>query len=547
MKLAYRAVIAGLLFVSTAYSDTGVDDPARFFDPEEWDMTVSYTCSGTQSGTQSGLAISETENTSAQGSGHLTTLVAVGSTRRLNGSLKGSFKVSSQWTGKGGGLDEGTVITSTDGDPGPKARVRLEISADGTYVIGIDQTKVKTKAVTTVNGQSVSADQPYAGDFLSEKLTVPAHGDTITGSQEIKAAPCRGSGPLHASFKRMVTWKLTPKKKLEAKPKLVAAFHRGEQAQLDGSDSTGHPSKYKWTVTPRACKKVRTSGCGDQGLTAPEKTKEDKNWSVTLLCDADAKLEVSDDSGNKDDKTIPVIVTPRSWTMGFSSTTDTSQDHPLGGATDQFFGANECNVAQEAGRHWIHAKTTGAADNNWRTLVDVTTLHESDSPFDNYAYVSDQHFAVGRTERVNAEFYAGSGGGQCKNGQTLYDFNASKNNTAAITALASSVAAHEKMHSTLAHDALTGGSDPLLDVERVVDKSEDGLRERVQNTVKFADNALSNASGEDKVHAALQKGFNKTVTIWLCSKSTPLTINLANNGDDALGALGGSPASCSSD
>ena len=552
MSLAHRAIISGLLFASTAHADPAAEDPARFNDPEEWDVTISFSCKGQKAGPVGAMSVTDTEATSASGTAHVTTSVGLGRARRLDGAFKGSYEVGSKSVAVLQNFEQTINTTASGASPGPKAHVRFEIhGTDNYFLVGIQDTEIKTSTVIALPGHTQTDAGTYNGDFVSEQLPLPAHGDTITWNKEIKADPCWGAMPLHEKFPRTLNVTAKPRKKLEAKPKLVAAFHRGEQAQLDGSDSTGHPTKFKWTVKPKQCPKVRTSMCNDSPDTAPSSPKphEDKTWNVTLLCDADVTLEVSDDQGNSDSKTIPVTVTPRPWHIAFESTNDVSQAHTLALTGEKFFGANECDGAGEAGSHWIHAKVSSeAGGNDWRPFIKATTVHEADSPFDNFSYISDASaLQVKRIERVNAEFYPGSGGGQCT-GKTLYDYNAGVHNTQAIADLGGSVADHEHWHSQLVQQALAGGADPLIDLERAVGKGgEPALLDRAQQSMVYADNSLYGAAGEQRVHDKLKAKWNKTVKIYLCSKASPMPIQLANNGDDAIEGGGGTPAQCSGD
>jgi hypothetical protein len=505
------------------------EDPSRFADVEEWDVTVTVACEGSNTVSSGPITSTFTPKDHGQGTAHLTTVqsVPLAHLRVLEGKLHGSFTIDEKDVVSMPGSTT-TYENKGSGDGGGKVKVVLGIRNDG-YEVKIQNSDVAVTTKVTVPGAVDTSEGSVPLDFSGDKNAYPDHGMELSGKKTLtglEGCTAPGAGAQMNQVVKTASWTLKPVKKMEAKPKIAAAFHRGEQAQLDGSDSSGHPTHFKWTVTPKPCPSIRTASGSQDGSTASPKSKEGDRWAVTLLCDADVKLEVSDDDGNRDEKTIPVTVTARPWKIGFTSDGPTPFRAMLQKGT-LVFGQNECT--DDGGRHWIHAKPSEAAGgNDWRKLVDFAKVSESDSPFDGWLYASSgEKLHVSRDEHVNSSLYPDG---------DAFQQSASHGHKKGIQLVQKSTQRHEKLHSTLAQKALEDGEDPLVDVERLAGQDEEALREQVQQTVLRADNALYQASSESKVHAQLEKeGFGKAATINLPDGSAYSIANVAQLGDDASG------------
>lgn len=534
-SMVLAAGVALLLVPKTSRAEP--EEVARFLTPEAWDMTIEWKCEGKQSGAVPGGQSTDTLKESGTGKVHLTTTVAIGPKRRLNGPFVGTHEIYSQGVTDYAHKQIITTTTTSSGDGGgPKIRGRLELdSGDGTYMLGIDMMNIKTNITIRVDppGYVSASKGNLVSDFVSERIKLPEHGMEISGTKELDKGPCFGEMPLRTSFKRTVTWKITPvMDKLEAIPR-VGVFHRGEKAHLDGSASTGKPVRYAWTITPRQCPKVRTGSCDqvpDKADPTP-KPKEGETWDVTLLCDADVKLEVWNASGEHAEKTIEAKVTPRGWTIPFARNADHNLHQTLG-SLGWALGMNECDVAGEAGRHWIHAKTVGATGNNWRPFVKYQTVSDGDSPFNGWGYVSelDKNLAVSRIEHVNAELFPGASG-MC-GGQTLRDYNAAHRHGAQVDMLAASVQDHERAHSELAQKSLASAN-PAADLEALVQKAPAKIPDLAQATLEYHDNMLYEAASEANVKKELAKKYGKKkVEVLVCSPTDKKSFVLSEAGDN---------------
>jgi K319-like protein len=306
-------------------------------------------------------------------------------------------------------------------------------------------------------------------------------------SIEISGGANSASDHYEQSIKLEVTIQLVSES-IRAEPGSYS-ISRGETVTLDGAKS--RPSKghritsYEWTLT--------AVGCPSSGRVAKA---SGARVSFKALCDVEAKLKVKDDGGKSDERTGTVSVKARAWKSVL--TTDAAVvKKSLGFSPPNFsFGFNRCKTHPDADPdHYFHRVGNDPFDyeNGTFWLAQV----QDEGPFAGLWYVSKGDFTIPRIKIVNLKFYPGG---------AVYEHKRpdGSDQHALVDRLRRSLEFHEAQHSALAARALAAMSDPARAIEQGMDSDREDLKEAMNRPLIVAYTELSEASSDEKVHAAMR-------------------------------------------
>jgi hypothetical protein len=313
---------------------------------------------------------------------------------------------------------------------------------------------------------------------------------------------------------------------LHADPGGPYSPQRANQVTLDGSRSTpdaGHRiDDYQWELTPLG----NPEGCAGMGRPA---TASGVTTSFIALCSVRARLAVHQDDGATDSSEVEIKVRPRPWTTEFTTDPTVRRDESCsftaagpsdaGKSKGMTYGYNRCRRIDAASRrkhfdadsnHWYEPRPGSVNDYEEGTYwLDQV---QDGGPFDGVFYVSRRDFAIERAIWLNKRFY-GKGDVKFLNSGREREVNACaprgqrcQFGKSTFERLLRVEEAHERMHSTLAANALRRlPKDPAVEVESGLSFNRAKLKESVNRVVTTAVTAMSNASTEDKVKAEVRK------------------------------------------
>ncbi|HWW94347.1 MAG TPA: hypothetical protein VN375_13350 [Vicinamibacteria bacterium] len=335
-------------------------------------------------------------------------------------------------------------------------------------------------------------------DGASIEATLPAGGGALTSGGSYVEVPL-------TPFRAM--WSLRgPADKIQADPGGPYQVSRGEAVQLDGSRSQGAQT-YRWTFTDH---------CPGGPVADASVVLTTAKAEVKLLCDTEARLEVSD--GTKTDtKTALIRVTPRPWKTPID---ESSQGEgafrgtkpwvriAAGVQIEQEAGVERCALDGQAkgvsnpasteevdrGNHIFHPAPKAGA--TYEHLAYELEPLGGTGPYAKVWWASRMNdgFRVARRIWLNA--YVLPGGPACYAGMaSLYDANVSKGNQAAIDAMLQDARAHEQLHSSLVIRAVRS-CDPMRKIEAGVAKDEGSLAQKEDGALRRAEEAVTNYSDD---------------------------------------------------
>lgn len=328
----------------------------------------------------------------------------------------------------------------------------------------------------------------------------------IGGSWSLKGAFEEGAHSQewsHGNGTWVATWELVPhgrRKKDEGLQAVIRApgAPRGSTATLDGSGSKGKPVSWHWRIAPGA-------DCPEVARFEPIERKGPAT-ALALLCSVEVTLTVADAEGKTKEASATVRPRARPWkTTANWRTTPQAFDHVPIRRGVVAFGNNVCaidetdyhpvNDAESYARHWVH--TTDPQKRTWRgdgSGYRLATVDDPEGPFHGLAFVEAADLRIDRLPMFNADLVGGS----------LHDHNVAKG--IPMKRIADSTRDHEAMHSTLAKDAakaFAGEKDPAHVIERIIAADEDTLQTLVDIEIRWLETAVTEASTEEKVAAAL--------------------------------------------
>lgn len=307
----------------------------------------------------------------------------------------------------------------------------------------------------------------------------------------------------HGSAKWVATWKLTPhgrRKKDEDLQAIIRApgASRGSTSTLDGSGSKGKPVSWRWRIGPGA-------DCPEGARFEPIE-REGRTTALALLCSVEVTLTVADAEGKTKETYATVRPKARPWKTTVNwRTSPQAFDHVPMRIGVVAFGNNVCaidetdyhpiNDADSYTRHWVH--TTDPEKRTWHgdgSGYRLATVNDPEGPFHGLAYVEAADLRIDRLPMFNADLVGGE----------LHEHNIAQG--IRMKRIANSTRDHEAMHSTLAKDAakaFAGEKDPARVIERLIAADEDTLRTLADIEIRWLETALTEASTEERVAAAL--------------------------------------------
>ena len=285
---------------------------------------------------------------------------------------------------------------------------------------------------------------------------------------------------------------------LEARPMVSKRKYLGERVILDGSRSTPRKKieSYEWKLVP-------TGACP---AGTPEVTLSGKSASVRLLCPMEVTLTVTA-NGKSHSATSTATLAKRPWKtetleMGFAYLTNSTLQYPCLSCA---LGRNVCNEEYQQGGersgHLIHrANGQVGWENEGYALKQID---DPNGPFHGWWYVAENRLRVHRMSLINADLLV-SGPIYRTNTQAC----SAGGNACDIDTLIASIHAHENAHTTLMFDALAKeGVDPAPSLESLyaAPSDKDALVLRADVAISEAEQALTDATAEDRVKAILKQ------------------------------------------
>jgi hypothetical protein len=295
----------------------------------------------------------------------------------------------------------------------------------------------------------------------------------------------------------VTTATLTPhqKKPLKANPGGPYTAERGTPINLDGTGSTGSITEYTWTFAPG-------TGC-PSGLKMDGVQLKGANQKVTFLCPVTATLTVTDGK-DTDSASVPVSVTPRSWTTPFATSPDGVDtgpmshppwfNNPSGGGYEG--GANVCGLCAGTATENsnLHPPAQGGS---WETSggYKLAQVGEPGKPFDGYWYVSDYSVQVNREILVNPYILPlASGGKELPYAMgSFYQHNLDQNYD--IAGYLAGVRKHEQDHSDRMKLALQS-ADPAPDIEKLVSEDRDSVKTSADTKLRDTEKLICQKSSD---------------------------------------------------
>jgi hypothetical protein len=277
---------------------------------------------------------------------------------------------------------------------------------------------------------------------------------------------------------------------VQADPGGPYRVERAGTVVLDGSRSKGKCLTYTWTfaaapkdaLDPRhhssdqqdeaVFGEVATLACPEGTMGNPGAQKTGPTAPTKFLCSLTVRLTVTDGSST-DSKTVLVTVTPR---RGWQTSVDSAQPETYDGPgsliraqpgqlqTDLLFGKNICAIDSNPG-HALHAGRSWQGEG-----YTVTSLRDSNGPFDNWVYVAGSTLRIKRRVQINPNLAPAS---------AISTTNV-KRGYADINVLRNAVIAHERLHGTLIFEKLARiqkeDNDPAKMIEALSTSNQDTTR-----------------------------------------------------------------------
>jgi hypothetical protein len=467
LSMIFAGAIAGASFLprtvlaadaAAAPAAVSTPDTARFLDVTQWSATIDARFDVIVQGS-AGLPVAASRH--VRGTATLARKDPAGAL--YEGSFAGTASTAS---------NAGIALDSA-------AKVSLELSlAENAYLVRLE-------------GAGVDAT-----DFSKKGNALPASGRVLDGSDGGRF------------------WTIKPLDAVLSAAPSVAPFTRGAKAHLDATASIGHPARYKWTVDPKRCP-------GRRGETAAAASHEAATWDTVVLCDAGVKLEVWNDEGKHEEKTLAVSPAARVWKTTFEQKDPQPFDAAfIAGAYE--FGRNVCAEGGAANDKVHHTDARSWQDSGYT----ASQVADPGGPFDGWTYVESATVKVERIPQFNSTLAPGgfidllnSDCGAQKDPKL--DTRCRKE---VMARLLHQVKAHEAAHGLLMKKELenwTGAKDPAQQIEPMCSAKKAPVINEADNAIRALDIALTAASSEARVKQELAKDpeFAEDGKIWVLDQT----------------------------
>lgn len=353
------------------------------------------------------------------------------------------------------------------------------------------------------------ADDGGAG--FGRESPLPEEGYVINGSMMNKnTAWLDPTGEEGVNHGWTTSWQIRPigpqfDEPLEARPGGPYVAERGRLVNLDGFRSTGKIISWHWKFEP-------ADGTGDVPFNSGA-TKEGRHVPVVVLAPVKATLTVSD--GVKEDSESVVIgVTPRDYATPFHHRAgeamhpNSPQPRLIEGHDVRFVGGeNVCALCDYQAKDSVHIFHPPAKAKTWRDVgYKLTQVKDANGPFDGVWYVTDYAMQIERQTLLNKYIVKG-GPPPISHGKKFYETNLELGNP--IDKYIEAVKAHELLHSEMAKAALPA-NDPGPKLEPMASKDEAALKQKADELIQAAENAVDAASSDDLPLPSV--GFEGTIS-----------------------------------
>lgn len=401
----------------------------------------------------------------------------------------------------------------------------VTISGSSTFVFGPFG---EVMSLHASNGD-IQLDGPSLALMEGGPLELGSAGQSIVSYQKKGAGTVRGTEVWRDLLDNMVVVNYNLYSQVRADPGGPYSFTAGESLDLDGENSEGDIVSWKWTFAPG-------SGC-DPPLIANSE-KNGSKTSVVLLCDTRIILTVEDSQGNNDTAEVVAHRNDRNWetVSGHHDEEGEFTKDMVSPLPDkpEFLGDHLFYITlRPVNGEWRGPHTGGMnvsakdnrpdagklfdpvrdENNSWLNQgYQILQVDDPGGPFDGYYYSDEYSIELIRKTLMNPFLHENGRKAFSYLDQNFYDYNVEQGLKAVVDAYLESIRAHEKEHTRLMQEAISGDNDPAIEVEKMYHNDFDTLKENIDKHLREAERqaCIHNFS----LHQNPLPGDKKTYELW---------------------------------